>query len=208
MDQGTGKRARGSSPSSCQVSEEKRGSGGPQRVRVRRPQGLEAGMDRGSGQVKASLGSLWAAVMKSCTSVALDFGISLFFSPHPRMFQLLCLHNNLEFLKVTEVPKPGHLSLSKEDDSVAWGPKAPIPYIRKRHEIFKDLLLLLQAPTWPFLGQQPICKCLVSLWGATGLQPQALPWAFSPGALERCCKVLVGAVPAYPIKTANKGFHL
>lgn len=164
MDQGTGKRARGSSPSSCQVSEEKRGSGGPPRVRVRRPQGLEAGMDRGSGQVKASLGSLWAAVMKSCTSVALDFGISLFFSPHPRMFQLLCLHNNLEFLKVTEVPKPGHLSLSKEDDSVAWGPKAPTPYIRKRHEIFKNLLLLLQAPIWPFLGQQPICKCLVSFF--------------------------------------------
>lgn len=76
-------------------------------------------MDRGPGQVKASLGSLWAAIMKSCTSVALDFGISLFFSPHPRMCQFLCLHNNLEFLKVTEVPKPGHLSLFKEDGPVA-----------------------------------------------------------------------------------------
>lgn len=75
----------------------------------------------------------------------------------------------------------------------------------------------MQSLGWPFLGQQPICKCLLSsfvfrvsptLWGAASLQPRAFPWALTPGALQRCCKVLVGAVPVSPVKAANKGFPL
>lgn len=63
---------------------------GSQRTKARRP-----GRAGSWGQAKASFGSCWAPVTKFCKPAALDFGISLFLSPHQRMFQCLCLHNNL-----------------------------------------------------------------------------------------------------------------
>ena len=106
---------------------------GSQRTKARRP-----GWAGGWGQAKDSFGNCCASVTKPCKPAALDFGISLFLSPHQRMCQCLCLHNNLVVfsrspLKSQKCSNRDTWASSNEEDSVAHGPKASsIPHHCKR----------------------------------------------------------------------------
>lgn len=66
-----------------------------------------------------------------------------------------------EFFKVTEVLKLGHPSFSSEDDPVLHHPEASVSDIQKLTRSVKTFLLF-PVLTWPFVGKQPICKCLFS----------------------------------------------
>lgn len=91
-------------------------------------------------------------------------------------------------------------------------------HLWKSHKISKDLPLLFSifglVPPWQSAYLQVFCLASLflqsrfCLWGAASLQPQASLWALALGVLEGRCRVLVGPVPASPVKAANKGIHL